>query len=410
MTNPFYQNPSFRHYFVSRVATTTASQMMMVILAWQMYDLTNNPFDLGLVGLAQFIPSLLLTLVVGQVADRFDRRQVMALCLIGQLAVTAVLIAGTMQGWLSRDAILLASIALGIAKAFQMPTQQALAPQLVPAEDLPKALAIVSSGTQAAIIMGPAIGGFLYVAGAHNVYLLCGVLFTAAAGSILRIRLKLAPRLRERVTMQSLFAGFAFICQRKDILGAISLDLFAVLFGGAVALLPIFARDILHVGPWGLGLLRGASAGGALLMSIYLAKRPITRNAGKIMFASVALYGVATLVFALSTSFVLSLIALALAGMFDMVSVVIRQSLVQLDTPDDMRGRVSAVNSVFIGASNQLGEFESGVAATWFGAVPSVVIGGLGTLAVAAAWTRLFPSLARRDSLVPRHRANPVLQ
>jgi MFS family permease len=400
MKNPLFTHPSFRYFFLSRIASAVASQMMMVILAWQMYDLTNSAWDLGLVGLAQFLPSLVLTLVAGQVADRLDRRLVMAWCLGAQMTITAFLVAGTMQGWLSRDAILLASVALGIAKAFQMPTQQALAPQLVPATVLPRALATVSSGTQAAVILGPAIGGFVYVAGAQVVYLLSGVLFAAAITAMLCIRIQEAPRPREPVTLQTLFAGIDYIWRRKDILGAISLDLFAVLLGGAVALLPIYAKDILHVGPWGLGLLRGAPAVGALVMSIYLAQRPIMRNAGKVMFGSVALYGVAILVFAVSTSFLLSLAALALSGMFDMVSVVIRQSLVQLDTPNDMRGRVSAVNSVFIGASNQLGEFESGVTAAWFGAVPSVLIGGLGTLAIVAAWIRLFPSLARRDRLV----------
>lgn len=400
MKNPLVTYPSFRHFFLSRIASAVASQMMMVILAWQMYDLTNSAWDLGLVGLAQFLPSLVLILAAGQVADRLERRLVMAWCLSGQMTIAAILVTGTMQGWLSRDAILLASVALGIAKAFQMPTQQALAPQLVPATVLPRALATVSSGTQAAVIVGPALGGFVYVAGAQVVYMLSGVLFAAAIAAMLCIRVQEPPRPREPVTLQTLFAGFDYIWRRKDILGAISLDLFAVLLGGAVALLPIYAKDILHVGPWGLGMLRGAPAGGALLMSIYLAQRPIMRNAGKVMFGSVALYGVAILVFALSTSFLLSLAALALSGMFDMVSVVIRQSLVQLDTPNEMRGRVSAVNSVFIGASNQLGEFESGVTAAWFGAVPSVLIGGVGTLAIVAAWTRLFPSLARRDRLV----------
>lgn len=403
MSNPLRDYPSFRFLFVGRIATTVASQMMMVILAWQMYDLTGSAYDLGLVGLAQFLPALLLTLVTGQVADRFDRRLVLAACLAVQMGVTAGLVAGTYQGWLNREAILAASVVLGAAKAFQMPTQQALAPQLVPAAVLPRALATIASGTQAAIILGPALGGFLYVAGAAVVYLLCGVLFAAAIAAILRITpAQASSRSRAPVTLETLFAGFRFIWQRKDILGAISLDLFAVLLGGAVALLPVFAKDILHVGSWGLGLLRSAPAIGALAMSIYLARYPVRRKVGRVMFASVALYGIATLVFALSTSFMLSLIALALTGMFDMVSVVIRQSLVQLDTPDAMRGRVSAVNSVFIGASNQLGEFESGVTAAWFGAVPSVLIGGFGTLAVVAVWMRLFPTLARRDTLSPQ--------
>ena len=402
MKNPLFEYPSFLYFFLSRVATTAANQMMMVVVAWQIYDLTQSAYDLGLVGLAQFLPALALTLVVGQVADRYDRRRILAWCLAGQLLVTAVLIAGTLGGWLSREAILIASVGLGVAKAFQMPTQQALGPLLVPAFMLPRALAVNSAGTQMAIILGPALGGFLYVAGATAVYAVCALLFVAAAVAVLLIRIEQAPPKREAVSMQTLFAGIAFIWRRKEVLGAISLDLFAVLLGGATALLPIFAKDILHVGPWGLGLLRSAPAVGALLMSLYLARFPIQRKAGKVMFGSVALYGIATLVFALSTSFFLSLAALALTGAFDMVSVVIRQSLVQLETPDDMRGRVSAVNSIFIGASNQLGEFESGVTAAWFGAVPSVLIGGIGTLLVVAAWIRLFPSLAQREKLVPQ--------
>jgi MFS family permease len=380
-----------------------ANQMMMVVLAWQMYGLTNSAYDLGLVGLAQFLPSLALTLVVGQVADRFDRRRVIACCLTGQLLITIGLVAGTLGAWLNREAILIASIALGSARAFQNPTQQALAPQLVPAAVLPRALAANASGTQAAIIVGPALGGFIYVAGADVVYMVCGALFLAAMGLVSIIRIDHAPYAREPVSLQNLFAGIWFIWHRKEVLGAISLDLFAVLLGGAVALLPIFAKDVLHVGPWGLGLLRSAPAVGALLMSLYLAQQPIQRRVGKVMLGSVAMYGIATLVFALSTSFLLSLLALAVTGMFDMVSVVIRQSLVQLETPNEMRGRVSAVNSIFIGASNQLGEFESGMTAGWFGAVPSVLLGGVGTLLVVGTWMKLFPELAKRDKLTTRN-------
>lgn len=399
MNNPLSAYPSFLHFFLSRVATTMSNQMMMVVVAWQMYDLTGSAYDLGMVGLAQFLPALALMLLVGQVADRFDRRRILAWCLTGQLLVAVMLIAGTHAGWLSRETILLAALALGTAKAFQMPTQQALGPLLVPGLVLPRALALNSAGTQFAIIVGPAVGGFLYVAGAAAVYATCVLLSASAIVLTLLMRVDHAPPARQAVSAESLFAGIAFIWQRKEILGAISLDLFAVLLGGATALLPIFARDILHVGPWGLGLLRSAPAAGALLVSLYLARRPIRSRVGKVMFGSVALYGVATLVFALSHSFVLSLAALALSGAFDMVSVVVRQSLVQLDTPDAMRGRVSAVNSIFIGASNQLGEFESGVTAGWFGTVPSVLIGGAGTLLIVAIWMRLFPALTRRESL-----------
>ncbi|HEX5125866.1 MAG TPA: MFS transporter [Rhodocyclaceae bacterium] len=399
MRNPLFEYRSLRLYWFSRVATTMATQMMMVAVGWQMYELTGSAYDLGMVGLFQFLPSLALTLVVGHVADRFDRRRIMALCLIGQIIVTVGLVTGTLEGWLSREAIFMAALALGAIKAFQMPTQQALGPLLVPAEVLPRALAINSAGSQSAIILGPALGGFIYVAGAHVVYMVCGALFATAATLILNIRFDHKPKTPEPVTWQSVFAGLSFIWRRKEVLGAISLDLFAVLLGGATALLPIFAKDILHVGPWGLGLLRSAPAIGALGMSLYLSQNPIRRHVGKVMFGSVAIYGVATLVFAVSTSLVLSMAALAVTGIFDMVSVVIRQSLVQLDTPNEMRGRVSAVNSIFIGASNQLGEFESGMTAGWFGAVPSVLIGGIGTLVVVALWIKLFPRLANRQQL-----------
>ena len=320
-------------------------------------------------------------------------------CLAGQLLVAAVLVTGTTAGWLHREAILLCALALGVAKAFQMPTQQALGPLLVPPAELPRALAISAAGSQCAIIIGPALGGFIYVAGAEVVYLVSAALFLAAATFTLSIQLKHVPPAREAVSLQSLFAGISFIWHRKEVLGAISLDLFAVLLGGATALLPIFARDILHVGPWGLGLLRSAPAVGALAMSLYLTRHPIQHKAGKTMFASVAIYGASTLVFGLSTSFMLSMAALAVSGAFDMVSVVIRQSLVQLDTPNEMRGRVSAVNAIFIGASNQLGEFESGITAGWFGAVPSVIIGGVGTLVIVGTWMKLFPQLAKRERL-----------
>lgn len=399
MNNPVFAFPSFRYFFLSRMATTMSNQMLMVIVAWQMYDITHSAYDLGMVGLAQFVPALALCLVTGQVADRYDRRRILMWCLSGQCAIALFLIAGTLGGWLGREVILLASVGLGMAKAFQMPTQQALLPTLVPLTVLPRALAINSAGSQFATIVGPAVGGFMYVAGAAVVYGACAAMCLFAAIMMCAIRLERAQSIRTRVTLHSLFGGITFIWRRKEVLGAISLDLFAVLFGGATALLPIFARDVLHVDSWGLGLLRSAPAVGALLVSLYLARFPIRRKVGKIMFGSVALYGLATLVFALSGSFLLSLAALMLTGAFDMISVVVRQSLVQLETPDDMRGRVSAVNSIFIGASNQLGEFESGVTAGWLGAVPSVLLGGAGTILVVLLWMRLFPALARREKL-----------
>jgi MFS family permease len=386
-------------FWWARVAGTTGNQMPMVAVGWQMYELTGSAWDLGLVGLLQFLPALLLTLVAGHVADRYDRTRVLALSMAAQAVIAVLLMAASHGHWASRGLLLWLSVALGMAKAFQMPAQQALVPSLVPTAVLPRALAFSSMGMQTAIIGGPALGGFIYVAGASVVYAVCAAGFVLAGVLFLRIGHPHVPPPKEPVTLNTVLAGFKFIWQRPVVLGAISLDLFAVLLGGAVALLPMFAKDVLHVGPWGLGLLRAAPAVGALCMSAVLARWPITRRVGKVMFAAVAIYGVATLAFALSTVFVLSMLALWVSGAADMVSVVIRQSLVQLETPDAMRGRVSAVNSIFIGASNQLGEFESGATAALLGPVGSVLLGGIGTLAVAALWMKLFPALAKRERL-----------
>jgi len=386
----------------SRLASTSANQMLMVAVGWQMYDLTGSAWNLGLVGLLQFLPALLLVLVAGHVVDRFHRARIAALCMLAQVAIGLTLAVSTYEHWAHRDLLLAISVLLGVVKAFQMPAQQALTPALVPPAVLPRALAFSSMGSQAAIVAGPALGGFIYVAGAQAVYAVCAALFALAAWLVAGVRYDHAPPPSREINLTTLMAGVHFVRHRPVVLGAISLDLFAVLLGGATALLPIFAKDILHTGPWGLGLLRAAPAAGALTLSLLLTRWPITRRAGHVLLGAVALYGVATLVFGLSTSFGLSLAALAVAGAADMVSIVIRQSLVQLDTPDDMRGRVSAVNSVFIGASNQLGEFESGVTAALLGPVGSVLLGGVGTIVVAGLWTRLFRPLARRDQLSGR--------
>ena len=386
-------------FWWARVAGTSANQMLMVAVGWQMYELTGSAWDLGLVGLLQFLPALALVLVAGHVVDRFQRARIVALCMAAQAAVAVLLALAAWRGFAHRDLLLVVSVLLGTVKAFQMPAQQALAPLLVPTLLLPRALAFSSAGMQGAIILGPALGGFIFVAGAQAVYAVCAVLFVLAGLLLALVHYHHAPRPGQAMSLDTLLAGVRFVRQREVVLGAISLDLFAVLLGGATALLPMFAKDVLHVGPWGLGLLRSAPALGALTLSIVLTRWPIRRRAGRVLLGAVAVYGVSTLVFALSSVFVVSLLALALGGAADMVSVVIRQSLVQLDTPDAMRGRVSAVNSVFIGASNQLGEFESGVTAAWFGPVGSVVLGGLGTLLVAALWFRWFPALARRDAL-----------
>ncbi len=391
--------PSYLRFWLARVSGTAAQQMMMVALGWQMYDLTGRALDLGWVGLAQFAPALALALPAGHLIDRHPRHVIVALCQATQALVALTLAAGTYGGWIGRDVILALSVVLGAVRAFQMPAQQALTPQLVPPELLARAVAFNAAGIQGAIIAGPALGGFVYALGAGAVYAVSAAL--TLMGSALLATLHVPPRVMstEPATLSSLLAGFRFVWQRKSVLGAVSLDLFAVLLGGATALLPIFARDILQTGPVGLGLLRAAPAVGALAMSIALLRWPITRRVGRLMFGAVAVYGLATIAFGLSTSIVASITALAVAGAADMISVVIRQTLVQLDTPDAMRGRVSSVNSISIGASSQLGEFESGVTAAWFGAVGSVLLGGIGTLAIVGLWMRWFPELASRERL-----------
>ncbi|HLZ65998.1 MAG TPA: MFS transporter [Aliidongia sp.] len=390
---------AFALFWAGRVFSTVAFQMQAVAIGWQVYGLTGSAFALGLVGLAQFVPALLLAFVVGPVADRFDRRVIVRLC----QAVEGLAITGLALGWfggvLDIWHIFVAIFVIGCARAFEAPTLQALLPGLVPASLLPRALAWSSTASQTAIICGPAAGGLLYAISPGTVYAVSAGLFLVSCGLIGLIRLERVPPRREPVTLASVFAGVAFIRSRPAVLGAISLDLFAVLLGGATALLPIYARDILAIGPWGLGLLRSAPALGALSMSLLLAQAPLRGRVGRIMFAAVAVFGLATIVFALSTSFWLSLAALVVLGAADSISVVIRLSLVQLDTPDEMRGRVSAVNFIFIGTSNQLGEFESGLTAGWFGAVPAALIGGIGTLLVVLIWMRAFPELVRRDRL-----------
>ena len=330
-----------------------------------------------------------------------QRGRILAACLLVQVLAALALTLGSSADAIDREGLLAISVVLGALRAVQMPAQQALTPLLVPAAVLPRALAFSSAGLQGAVIAGPALGGLIYTAGATATYGTCAALFAVAALLCLAIRYEHQPPPHEPVTWTTVLAGLHFVARHKVVLGAVTLDLFAVLLGGATALLPMFAKDILNVGPLGLGVLRGAPAVGALGLSLVLTRWPVRRNTGPLLLGSVAVFGLATLVFGLSTHSVLSLGALIVTGAADMVSVVIRQTLVQLETPDAMRGRVSAVNSLFIGASNQLGEFESGATAAWLGPVGSVVLGGVGVLLVAAAWPRLFPALARRDALLP---------
>ena len=391
----------FHRFWISRGAAVVANQMMMVALGWQMYDLTGRAWDLGLVGLAQFLPALLLALPAGHTVDRQERKRVLLLAILAQAAVALVLAWASHAQALGRDGILALSVVLGAARAYQMPASQALVPQLVPRALLPRALALAATAMQVWIVAGPALGGAVYGFGPAAVYGVSAALFGGGLVGIGGLRPRHTPPITEPMTWRSVLAGLRFVRHQPVILGATTLDLFAVLLGGATALLPIFARDILATGPAGLGLLRAAPAAGAVAMSLTLARRPVQRRCGAWLLGAVAVFGVAMLAFGLSRTFWVSLVALAFSGMADMVSIVIRQTLVQLETPDAMRGRVSAVNAVFVGASNQLGEFESGATAAWFGPVGSVVLGGIGTLLVVAAWVRLFPALARRDRLVP---------
>ncbi|MDP9122389.1 MAG: MFS transporter, partial [Acidobacteriota bacterium] len=363
------------------------------------YALTHSAFDLGMVGLVQFLPMLVLALAAGHVADRYDRRKVARSCQAIEGCAVALLAIGSATGHLTTPRILAVAAILGAARAFEYPAMSALLPGLVPASLFPQATAIVTSAIQGAIILGPALGGLLYTLGPTAPYATAAALFLAASAASTLIRLDHLPPHREPASFRSLFSGIAFIRSRPAILGSISLDLFAVLLGGATALLPVYARDILHTGPWGLGLLRSAPALGAFATSLVLARKPLRRRVGPTMFGAVIVFGLGTLVFAYSTSIALSLGALLVLGAADVVSVVIRTSLVQINTPDEMRGRVGAVNWMFIGTSNQLGEFESGVTAALFGTVPAVALGGLGTIAVALVWIRLFPALWRTERL-----------
>jgi len=383
-------------FWLARVATSVAYQMQAVAVGWQLYDLTSNPIDLGLVGLIQFIPVLLLILVTGQIVDRHDRRIVLALAQAVEAAGALVLALATLAGVIDARVIFCTVFVLGAARSFDMTAQQAMLPGIVPAAMLPRAVAVVASSIQAATIAGPALGGVLYIAGPSVVYLTCCALSLAATLLVLSVRGgERAATKREPFSMAVLFAGIGFIRQSPIVLGALSLDLFAVLLGGATALLPIFARDVFLVGPWGLGILRAAPAVGALAISLVLMRAPLRNHVGRAMFAAVAAFGVATVVFAWSTSLALTLVALAVLGASDMFSIVIRQTLVQLETPDAMRGRVSAVNTLFVGTANRLGDFRAGLMAAWFGAVPAVLIGGLGILAVVVIWAKTFPALYR---------------
>ncbi|KXG81115.1 MULTISPECIES: MFS transporter [Pseudomonas] len=389
----------FLAFWLARVFTASGFQMLTVAIGWHLYQLTGNVLDLGLVGLVEFAPRVLFMLHTGHVADRYDRRKVAALCQTLQALIALALAVGSFTDNVSRELIFVLAFLLGAARSFEMPATQALLPNVVPPGLFPRAVAASASATQAATIVAPAVGGLLYALGSTWVYGPTVALYLIACLLTLSLDARRQQPQPGRANLDSLLAGIRFIRSRPDILGAISLDLFAVLLGGATALLPVFAKDILLTGAWGLGLLRSAPAVGALLMSLWLARFPVERKVGLTMFTAVGIFGVATIAFGLSTSFWFSLAVLVVLGAADMISMVIRSAFVQLETPDEMRGRVSAVNGLFIGASNQLGEFESGVTAHWFGTVPAVVLGGVGTLVVTGVWMKLFPTLTHRDRM-----------
>jgi MFS family permease len=392
---------SFVRFWCARTFTNGAFMMQGVAVGWQMYDLTNNPLDLGLVGLVQFFPLIATSVIAGQVLDLFDRRMIAAACQIGKALAALALAVGTAQGWLGRDAMFVILFLSGTARAFEIPTMHSLLPGVVPMTLLPRAIAASASAQQTAVICGPSIGGLLYVLGPAVVYATCTVIFIAASVLISLVHIERRREERRPISLETLFAGFVYVRSHPILLGAISLDLFAVLLGGVTALLPIYARDILQGGPWALGLLRSAPAVGALAATVILAHHAIAGRAGWIMFVSVGMFGLASVLFGLSSSIPLSCLALALYGAADSVSVVIRQSLVQMRTPRDVLGRVMAVNSMFSGSSGSLGEFRAGAVAAWLGAVPSVLIGGVGAIAVMLIWMWAFPQLRQVDKLNP---------
>jgi MFS family permease len=396
---------AFIRYLLARCFGTLAVQMQTVAVGWQVYAATSNPLDLGLIGLSQFLPFILLILPAGHAADHYDRRRILTGCYFLNMTSAVGLLAFSLLGVHAVGPVFAVMTLLGVTRAFAMPSAQALVPNLVRPELFAKATAVNSSVFQVCTIAGPTLGGLLYLAGAGVVFGTVAMLL--AISTLLMMRVRIGGRATSAppaVTLRSLLSGLTFVRSKPIVLGAISLDLFAVLFGGATALLPIYARDILHTTSVGLGVLRTAPGIGAAVCALALSLSPLERRVGPWLFAGVGVFGAATVVFGLSTNIVVSVIALTLLGAGDMVSVYLRHLLVQLETPDEIRGRVSAVNAVFIGASNELGEFESGVTAAWFGTVRAVVLGGIATVLVAGTWAWWFPQLRRMDRLPERVR------
>lgn len=385
----------FALFWYSRLAALIATQIVSVAVGWQVYDLTRDPFDLGLVGLFQFAPALLLVLVTGTVADRYSRRGIVAICVSIEAACALSLLVLTMGGAIEVWQIFSLLVVFGTARAFLNPASQSLIANLVPLRDLASAIALGTISWQVAVVTGPLTGGLLYGLSPNIAYGAAALLYAGSVALIVMVPKPKKKDVTEPATWETVVAGFRYAWRERVIFGAITMDLFAVLLGGAVALLPAFARDILDAGPLGLGLLRAAPGLGAIVVAAWLTAHPVRDHAGTLMFSAVALFGVFTTVFGLSGMVWLSVAALALAGAADMVSVYIRETLIQVWTPDELRGRVNAVNMVFVGASNELGEFRAGTVAAFIGLVPAVVLGGVGTLAVAAAWAVIFPGLRK---------------
>jgi MFS family permease len=399
--SPVYRNRDFAFFISGRFLATVAMQVQSVAIGWQIYEIERTPLALGLVGLCQFLPMFLLILPAGEITDRYDQRKVLAIAIALQGLCAALFMVFSMTGPRNAVPFYAVLVLFGAARGFSAPAGSSLLAFLVPQEKLARGIALNSSVFTTAVIAGPALGGFLFVFGPLPTYGLCmaGFFVSAILMSVLGGR-RIDRSVGEGISRLSrVIEGIRFVSSRPVVLGAISLDLFAVLLGGAVALLPVYARDILHVGPLGLGILRSAPAAGAAVTALALARWPIERKTGTRMFAAVAIFGIATIAFGLSRNFALSLVALAITGASDMISVFIRSALINFATPDAMRGRVGAVNMLFIGASNELGEFESGVTAAWFGTIPAVVVGGLGTLGIVAIWMGLFPPLRDVDRL-----------
>src|SRR6266567_445101 len=398
-----FHHIDFTLYQLERFSIVAALEMLSVAVGWQVYEITRRPLDLGFVGLAQFLPNVFLFLLAGHAADRFSRKNLLLICNLGFAICSAMLIEISQRGPHDVRPIFAVLVLLGIVRSFNAPAGRSLLPALVPTEFFPTAVAWNATTYQAATILGPAIGGLFYALfrGPAGVYATSVAACAVATIALARVHVQSAVRPPEEVNLRTVLAGLHYIWTHRAILGSISLDLFAVLLGGSVALLPVYAREILHTGPWGLGLLRAAPGAGATIMAIFLAYRPLRRRVGAIMLWCVAGFGVFTIVFGISHSLTLSLVALVLLGATDMVSIVVRGTLVQIATPDEVRGRVNAVDMIFIGASNELGEFESGLTAHLFGTVPAVILGGAGTLLVMALWAWTFPELRKVDKLTP---------